>query len=479
MCYEYHKNEASAIRAFDPNEKIVLADRFIQPDQLLIYPIHYENIGNAEALDVFVRDLLDTSLDESTLELLAPDGSSFDPVTRTVKWDLLGRNLEPGETDHVLFSIRPKPGLPSGTKIRNTAEIQFEVFEIFETPEVVNIIDSTPPNCVMDPLPSQVSTDEFQISWIGTDDIGEIDTYSIFASVDGQDYAPVFAETSDKDSTFVGEIGHSYEFFCVAKDTAGNIENQALIAETFTEVISEPDSDGDGVPDTEDNCPNTPNSDQADIDGDGVGDVCDECPDEPAGDNPDPDRSGCPLAGGVDTTPPICEMVRVYDKPPVTLEVRTQDPESGLERIDVLMDNNANVIVPAFAVGTNAEVLVEAEKIDASQSSQVMLEVFDVAGNSTVCDPIIILTVREKGKPVTETVTGIPDGTEVTVTNGTPGLKNLDIVVNGTKFKVTGLGDGQTRVIDVSSALVEGENTFELTAKGKPNTEAIVIIPVE
>ena len=36
-----------------------------------------------------------------------------------------------------------------------------------------------------------------------------------------------------------------------------------------------PDSDGDGVPDTQDNCPNTYNPDQADSDGDGVGDACD------------------------------------------------------------------------------------------------------------------------------------------------------------------------------------------------------------
>jgi len=34
------------------------------------------------------------------------------------------------------------------------------------------------------------------------------------------------------------------------------------------------DTDGDGVPNDADNCPNTPNPDQADSDGDGVGDAC-------------------------------------------------------------------------------------------------------------------------------------------------------------------------------------------------------------
>ena len=35
------------------------------------------------------------------------------------------------------------------------------------------------------------------------------------------------------------------------------------------------DSDNDGVPDETDNCPDTPNSDQANLDGDEFGDVCD------------------------------------------------------------------------------------------------------------------------------------------------------------------------------------------------------------
>lgn len=39
------------------------------------------------------------------------------------------------------------------------------------------------------------------------------------------------------------------------------------------------DPDGDGVPSTEDNCPDKGNSDQGDKDSDGKGDVCDPCPD--------------------------------------------------------------------------------------------------------------------------------------------------------------------------------------------------------
>src|SRR5207247_1216934 len=43
------------------------------------------------------------------------------------------------------------------------------------------------------------------------------------------------------------------------------------------------DTDGDGIPDAEDNCPAIPNPAQTDTDGDGIGDLCDPCPLAPGG----------------------------------------------------------------------------------------------------------------------------------------------------------------------------------------------------
>ena len=43
-------------------------------------------------------------------------------------------------------------------------------------------------------------------------------------------------------------------------------------------TITAQDSDGDGVRNNKDNCPDVPNATQADGDGDGVGDACDNCP---------------------------------------------------------------------------------------------------------------------------------------------------------------------------------------------------------
>lgn len=52
------------------------------------------------------------------------------------------------------------------------------------------------------------------------------------------------------------------------------------------------DTDGDGVRDDDDNCPQSANGDQADVDGDGVGDACDNCPLAANPDQADVDQDG-------------------------------------------------------------------------------------------------------------------------------------------------------------------------------------------
>lgn len=52
------------------------------------------------------------------------------------------------------------------------------------------------------------------------------------------------------------------------------------------------DTDGDGVPDSEDNCPMTANPGQEDADDDGIGDACDNCPETANPDQTDSNGNG-------------------------------------------------------------------------------------------------------------------------------------------------------------------------------------------
>ena len=62
--------------------------------------------------------------------------------------------------------------------------------------------------------------------------------------------------------------------------------NKVLFNESFC------DKDNDSIPDTQDNCPEIANADQADTDGDGVGDECDNCPQVTNSDQLDTDGNG-------------------------------------------------------------------------------------------------------------------------------------------------------------------------------------------
>ncbi|MFC1475808.1 putative Ig domain-containing protein [Candidatus Zixiibacteriota bacterium] len=221
----------------DPNEKGALADTYIQSWHPLPYAVHFENVGDVEALDVFITDTLDANLDISTVEILTP-GGELDTVNRVISWDLLGINLQPGETDAVLFTVNPVNGLQSGTEIPNSATIQFEIFDIIITNEVVNIIDDEPPVGIMNPLPAMMETDTFTISWTGADVIGEVDHFSIYVSEDGGEFTELIRNTSDTTYLFAGEINKLYGFICVAVDVATNIEEQEFVAEVQT-MISE------------------------------------------------------------------------------------------------------------------------------------------------------------------------------------------------------------------------------------------------
>jgi hypothetical protein len=57
-------------------------------------------------------------------------------------------------------------------------------------------------------------------------------------------------------------------------------------------LVLRSDGDGDGVDDTDDNCPTVANAEQVDSDGDGVGDACDNCPGLSNSDQPDSDGDG-------------------------------------------------------------------------------------------------------------------------------------------------------------------------------------------
>lgn len=103
------------------------------------------------------------------------------------------------------------------------------------------------------------------------------------------------------DNTIKIASSTSNKHFCYFSSTPGThtitatgvLDSSLVATQDITVNAPAPvDTDGDGVPDSTDNCPSVANPDQADSDGDGVGDTCDNCVANANADQADSDDDG-------------------------------------------------------------------------------------------------------------------------------------------------------------------------------------------
>jgi hypothetical protein len=180
-----------------------------------------------------------------------------------------------------------------------------------------------------------------------------------------------------------------------------------------------------------------------------------------------------------DGTPPTCRLTATRAGPPKQIDVTVQDTGSGLASVVVTVANNLTAAwAPPWAPGATFPVIYTATKINQALGAQFGLRITDVAGNVTVCDPVDLTVGRDTGKPTTATVTGVPQAeSKITITNGTPGLTNLRITVNGRQFQAAGLKAGEVRELDVAWAMMAGDdNTISFMGLGKPTDSAWILV---
>jgi hypothetical protein len=124
----------------------------------------------------------------------------------------------------------------------------------------------------------------------------------VFGEIDEDGFGTPW-EYTDGWSYRVNETGPDGTTFMLESWSFSGVD--ALDGETSNETAEVPfpigtyffepdldDIDADGVPNDEDNCPETPNPNQEDADDDGVGDVCDNCPDAENPNQEDQDGDG-------------------------------------------------------------------------------------------------------------------------------------------------------------------------------------------
>lgn len=285
----------SVVTSIDPNEKTggsgTGSQRYLGSTTIVPYTIVFENSARATApaQEVKVTDQLDMAIfDLSTVELgpitfgqtripipagtktfstivdlrparallvrveaglnslsglLTWQFTSLDPITGKLPQDPLAGFLPPdvqapeGEGG-VSFAVRTKPGLTTGTAIRNVASIVFDVNPAIQTPAWTNTVDASKPVSQISSLPSLQSASVFPVKWDGTDQGSGVHTFTIFVSEEGGPFKTWLVETTTRSAYFAGVPGRSYSFYAQARDAASNLEDSKNRAETTTRVNS-------------------------------------------------------------------------------------------------------------------------------------------------------------------------------------------------------------------------------------------------
>ncbi len=282
----------TAAQAIDPNQKSGSqgdgsASQFVALSNGLAYNIGFENEATATlpASQVIVTDQLDpTKVDLATLTLgnisfgstiitppagvngyattypinssmslrlqgsLNPDNglltwtfTTIDPSTGLPPTDPTVGFLPP-DTDgvkgqgSVLFTVMPKAGLTTGAPITNQATVVFDANAPINTQSWLNTIDANAPTSSVAALSASESAPTFPVSWSGSDVGSGIATYTVFVSDDGGAYTPWQTAVTATSASYSGQIGHTYAFYSIATDGAGNIQAGKTSPDTTTSV---------------------------------------------------------------------------------------------------------------------------------------------------------------------------------------------------------------------------------------------------
>ncbi|MBC7523268.1 MAG: T9SS type A sorting domain-containing protein [Flavobacterium sp.] len=138
----------TVVNSFDPNDKTCTEGATVSPSMVgkyVHYIIRFENDGTANAQNIVVKDMIDTTkFDISSLVPLSGSASYTTRITNTNQVEFIFQNINlpyttGANTGYVAFKIKTKPTLVVGDTFSNTANIYFD----YNAPIVTNTATTT------------------------------------------------------------------------------------------------------------------------------------------------------------------------------------------------------------------------------------------------------------------------------------------------------------------------------------------------
>ncbi len=150
-----------------------------------------------------------------------PAGASIDPSTGVFTWTPTGAQ---GPASYTFDVVVSDGSLTDSETI------------------TVTVTDATPPTSAVQALPVTESTTKFTVAWSGQDDAGGsgLASYGVFVSDNGGSFQPWLAGVTATSAIFGGQPLHSYAFYSIARDNAGNVEDPPATpdAQTFVAAVN-------------------------------------------------------------------------------------------------------------------------------------------------------------------------------------------------------------------------------------------------
>ncbi len=267
----------------------------------LTYTIHFENLAGAmfPAQHAQVTDVLDADLDPATLRLGTvtfgkdPTGTPYhcypqfdrteskllNPnlrvdvnvtlIGRTLTWYfnsvnpngplppgagfLPANNNSPEGEGSVLFTVRPRSGLPQHTEITNSATIRFDTNPPMTVPipAWTNYVDDTPPASHVLTLGNPQMERSFTVSWAPEGDPADVLNYTVYYFEDGA-FKDEWLTTPLTSAIFERRPGdlqpHTYAFYSRARDHVDNREDPPGPPGFDVQITSTTDVEIEGPP---------------------------------------------------------------------------------------------------------------------------------------------------------------------------------------------------------------------------------------
>ncbi len=164
------------------------------------------------------------------------DINTYQPTTNPLEGFLPPNTNGEGEGS-VSFSINYLSSLQNGDNILNHANIVFDDNAPIVTGTWVNAYDTLQPASAVNALPSNSGTQNVNVTWGGNDIHAGIMRYYVFVSENDGAYS-LWKFTSTTSENFNGIIGNKYEFYSIAVDNAGNIEDTPVDPDNFPDAVT-------------------------------------------------------------------------------------------------------------------------------------------------------------------------------------------------------------------------------------------------